>query len=128
MKALLLLLLLLLVSPLTFLAPKLDAQASASVHGAVTDESGAVIPGAKVTVSNATGQVKSGTAGDDGSYSINGLVPGTIHRSSHFAWTATDKAFRHRSVGIAKRHGQPTIAGGRRKAGSDGARKRRTRK
>src|ERR1700683_3899571 len=78
MKALLLLLLLLLtlLPPLTFLAPMLPAQAAASVHGAVTDESGAVIPGAKVTVSNPAGPVKSGTAGDDGSYSITGLQPG----------------------------------------------------
>ena len=78
MKALLLLILLLLtsLSPLTFLTPRLHAQSSATVHGAVTDESGAVIPGAKVTVSNAAGPVKSGTAGDDGSYSITGLAPG----------------------------------------------------
>jgi hypothetical protein len=86
MKALLLLLLLLLtlLPPLTFLAPMLPAQAAASVHGAVTDESGAVIPGAKVTVSNTAGPVKSGTAGDDGSYSIPGLAPGkyTIQAAS----------------------------------------------
>ena len=86
MKALLLLLLLLLtlLPPLTFLAPMLPAQAAASVRGAVTDESGAVIPGAKVTVSNTAGPVKSGTAGDDGSYSIPGLAPGkyTIQAAS----------------------------------------------
>jgi hypothetical protein len=78
MKALLLLLLLVLtlLSPLALLAPKLSAQSAATVHGAVTDESGAVIPGASVTVSNAAGPVKSATAGDDGSYSINGLQPG----------------------------------------------------
>src|SRR3984957_19115195 len=86
MKALLLLLLLLLtlLSPLTFLAPSVDAQPSATVHGAVTDESGAVIPGAKVTVSNPGGPVKTGIAGDDGSYSITGLQPGkyTIQAAS----------------------------------------------
>jgi Carboxypeptidase regulatory-like domain len=79
MKALLLLLLLLLtvLSPLVLLTPSLYAQpSSATVHGAVTDESGAVIPGAKVTISNAAGPVKSGTAGDDGNYSITGLAPG----------------------------------------------------
>jgi Carboxypeptidase regulatory-like domain len=78
MKVLLLLLLLLLtlLSPLALLTPQLEAQSSATVHGAVSDESGAVIPGAKVTVSNAAGPVKSGTAGDDGSYSITGLAPG----------------------------------------------------
>ncbi len=86
MKALLLILLLLLtlLSPLTFLAPSANAQPSSTVHGAVTDESGAVIPGAKVTVSSAAGPVKTGTAGDDGSYSISGLQPGkyTIQATS----------------------------------------------
>jgi hypothetical protein len=72
MKALLLLLLLL----LTLLPPAVRAQAAATVHGAVTDESGAVIPGAKVTVSNTAGPVKSATAADDGNYSISGLQPG----------------------------------------------------
>jgi hypothetical protein len=77
MKPLLLLLLsLTLLSPVTFLTTELRAQPSAVVHGAVTDESGAVIPGAKVTVSNAAGAVKSGTSGDDGNYSITGLAPG----------------------------------------------------
>ncbi|HTC31808.1 MAG TPA: carboxypeptidase regulatory-like domain-containing protein [Bryobacteraceae bacterium] len=57
-------------------SPALYAQPSATVHGAVTDESGAVIPGAKVTVSNTAGPVKSVTATDDGNYSIVGLQPG----------------------------------------------------
>jgi len=73
MKSLLLFLVLLL---LTLLPPATHAQSAATVHGAVTDESGAVIPGAKVTVSTAAGPVKSGTAGDDGNYSITGLAPG----------------------------------------------------
>ncbi len=51
-------------------------QSSGTVHGAVTDESGAVIPGAKVTVSSAAGPVKSATSADDGNYSITGLPPG----------------------------------------------------
>ncbi len=71
MKSLLLLLLLLLT-----LLPAMYAQPTATVHGAVTDESGAVIPGAKVTVSNTAGPVKSVTATDDGSYSVSGLQPG----------------------------------------------------
>ena len=54
----------------------LRAQPVATVHGAVTDESGAVIPGARITVSNAAGPVKSAIATDNGSYSINGLTPG----------------------------------------------------
>jgi len=81
MKPLLLFLLLLL---LTLLQPAIYAQSAATVHGAVTDESGAVIPGAKVTVSNPGGPVKVGTAGDDGNYSITGLQPGkyTIQAAS----------------------------------------------
>jgi len=71
MKSLLLLLL-----PLTLLMPQLRAQTSGTVHGAVTDESGAVIPGAKVTVSSAAGPVKSATTSDEGNYSITGLAPG----------------------------------------------------
>src|SRR5271165_5348583 len=60
----------------TLLLPALDAQPAAALHGVVTDESGAVIPGAKVTVSNVAGPVKSVTAADDGNYSIPGLAPG----------------------------------------------------
>src|ERR1700679_670623 len=71
MKPLLLLLLLL----LTFL-PATYAQPTGVVHGVVTDESGALVQGATVTVSNGAGPVKSATAGYDGSYSINGVVPG----------------------------------------------------
>ncbi len=79
MKPLLLLLLLV----LTFL-PATYAQSAGVVHGVVTDESGALVPGATVTVSNAAGPVKSGTAGDDGSYSISGVPAGkyTIQASA----------------------------------------------
>jgi hypothetical protein len=68
--------LLLLLLPLLTLLPATYAQPSGIVHGVVTDESGALVQGATVTVSNAAGPVKSGTAGDDGSYSINGVPPG----------------------------------------------------
>jgi hypothetical protein len=72
MKTLLVLLLLLLT-----LLPAAYAQPAGTVHGVVTDESGALVPGAKVTVSNAAGPVKSATAGNDGSYSIVGLDAGS---------------------------------------------------
>ena len=93
----------------------------------VTDESGALVPGAKVTVSNAAGPVKSGTAGDDGSYSINGVPPGkyTVQATSPGLQQAQPLAVD--LSGVAQRHGQFAIAGRRRKAGSDGAGKRRTR-
>src|ERR1700678_2702685 len=71
MKSLLLLVLLLLT-----LLPATYAQSSGVVHGLVTDESGALVPHATVTVSNSAGPVKSATAGDDGTYSINGVPAG----------------------------------------------------
>ncbi len=79
MKSLLLLLLLL----LTFL-PATYAQTPGTVHGVVTDESGALVPHATVTVSNASGPVKSATSGDDGTYSISGVPAGkyTIQASA----------------------------------------------
>jgi len=52
------------------------AQKIAILHGTVMDESGALVPGAKVTVSNASGPVKSTVSGDDGTYSIAGLAAG----------------------------------------------------
>jgi hypothetical protein len=51
------------------------AQQLGILHGTVMDESGALVPGAKVTVSNAAGPVKSVVAGNDGTYSIAGLAP-----------------------------------------------------
>jgi len=79
MKFILLLLLLLLT-----LLPAMYAQPSASLHGVVTDESGALVPGATVTVSNAAGLVKSATSGNDGAYSVTGLPSGkyTVQASS----------------------------------------------
>src|SRR5277367_2211811 len=52
------------------------AQNAGSVKGSITDESGALVPGAKVTVSGAGGVVKATTSGNDGSYTLNGLAPG----------------------------------------------------
>jgi hypothetical protein len=52
------------------------AQQLGILRGSVTDESGALVPGAKVTISNAAGPVKAVTSGDDGSYSVAGLAPG----------------------------------------------------
>jgi carboxypeptidase family protein len=49
---------------------------TATLHGQVTDESGAIIPGATVTLTGPSGLVKTLTTGSDGSYSFVGLVPG----------------------------------------------------
>src|SRR5579871_5915249 len=49
---------------------------TAAVRGIAADETGAVVPGAKVTVTGPSGQVKITTTGVDGSYSVVGLAPG----------------------------------------------------
>ena len=49
-----------------------------SIGGVVNDPSGAVVQGAKVTVSNAdTGAVRTATTGDSGTYNVTSLTPGT---------------------------------------------------
>ena len=68
---------LLLLSLLLTLLPATYGQPAGVLHGVVTDESGALVPGATVTVSNAAGTVKSATAGSDGTYSVSGLAVGT---------------------------------------------------
>ena len=54
----------------------LNAQQLGILRGVVTDESGALVPGAKVVVSDGARPVKSVIAGNDGSYSIAGIPPG----------------------------------------------------
>jgi len=60
------------------------AQNTGAVKGTITDESGALVPGAKVTASSPSGVVKATTSGSDGSYTLNGLAPGkyTVQASS----------------------------------------------
>src|SRR5450755_2207478 len=67
-----------LIAILLFLSVSLaiHAQQLGILKGTVMDESGALVPGAKITVSNAAGPVKSAVAGDAGSYSIAGVAPG----------------------------------------------------
>jgi hypothetical protein len=51
--------------------------AQGSIQGTVTDPSGAVVGGAKVTISNkATGQVSTTTTSSSGTYNSGGLIPG----------------------------------------------------
>src|SRR5260370_3579218 len=44
--------------------------------GVVTDESGAVIPGAKIVLTGANGTARNATSDDRGAYSFSGLAPG----------------------------------------------------
>ena len=51
---------------------------TSNISGVVTDQSGAVVPGAKVTISNtATGFTRNVTTQNDGSYSFPGIPPAT---------------------------------------------------
>src|SRR5258707_9450336 len=49
---------------------------TASLRGQVTDESGAVIPAATVTLKGPAGLMKTAVTGSDGSYSFTGLPSG----------------------------------------------------
>src|SRR6267154_5215215 len=46
------------------------------LRGRITDESGAVIPGARVTLTGPTGAIRSTRSGADGTYSLTGVAPG----------------------------------------------------
>src|ERR1035437_6341963 len=49
---------------------------TAFLRGQVADQSGAVIPGAKVVLIGPDGSAKTATADDKGSYMLGGLTPG----------------------------------------------------
>ena len=60
------------------LAAGAHAQFRAAVQGTVTDQSGAVVPAATLTLrNNETGRVQTATSGDEGFYRISELPPGT---------------------------------------------------
>ena len=60
------------------------AQGRATLRGSVNDELGAVIVGATVTLTDASGTPKSATSGTDGGFVFTGLTPGkyTIHAAA----------------------------------------------
>ncbi len=60
----------------SLLALSAFAQNAGFLRGQIADESGAVVPGAKVTATGPNGAVKSAVSGNDGAYSIAGLAPG----------------------------------------------------
>src|SRR6266849_5042231 len=58
--------------------PSLSQSTFGSITGTVTDKSSAAVPGARVAVTNeATGVVRHVTAGTDGVYIVNDLLPGS---------------------------------------------------
>lgn len=66
------------VSSILFLLFSLSLMAqTTTVRGVVTDDSGAVVPGAKVTLTGTTGRAQDATASADGSYSFPSVTPGT---------------------------------------------------
>jgi hypothetical protein len=61
-------------------SPSAFAQFGASLNGTVQDSTGAVIPGAKVTLTNAsTHQMKTAVSSGSGSYSFTELAPGSYN-------------------------------------------------
>src|SRR5262245_739657 len=60
---------------LLFLPSALFAQ-TATLRGIVTDDSGAIVPGAKITLTANSGTASTAVAGGAGSYSITGITPG----------------------------------------------------
>lgn len=72
-------LLLAFVGALTMLSSAAFAQttiSTGSIVGTVTDASGAVLPGAKVTITGPTGQIINAKTNDQGSYTAGNLIPG----------------------------------------------------
>jgi len=71
---------------LPMLTVRAQAQTAAgTIRGQVTDPSGAVVPNVSVMATPAAGQpgqAKAATVGKDGTYQINGLVPGTYSVSA----------------------------------------------
>ncbi len=70
----------LLCTPLIYLAvsaaPMMHAQTNGSLHGQVTDPSGAIVPGASVQLSGSGSKTYNATSGGDGSYSFGTLPAG----------------------------------------------------
>src|SRR3989449_2438044 len=58
-----------------FFSSVLFAQ-TGTLRGTVTDDSGAIVPGAKITLTANSGTATTAVAGPDGSYSFTGLPPG----------------------------------------------------
>jgi len=67
------------------------AQARASLRGQISDEFGASIVGATLTLTDASGAQKTATTNADGAYSFNGLVPGKYKVHANAAGFATSE-------------------------------------
>ena len=65
------------VSAFAQIATTNPAPGTAAISGVVSDPSGAVVAGAKVTVTNAAGVTQTALSNDQGHYSLEGLNPGS---------------------------------------------------
>ena len=72
---------------------RLGQDVKGSVRGTVTDEQGAAVPGAEVTISDpSTGFSRSGTTGNDGVYNFPDLPLGTFKiRVTHAGFKASEQ-------------------------------------
>jgi protocatechuate 3,4-dioxygenase beta subunit len=61
---------------LAFLVSQVLCAQTATLRGQITDESGAVIPGAKVTLSSPSGTAKGAVADHNGIYNFAAVTPG----------------------------------------------------
>src|SRR5215467_2256722 len=76
-------------------APNTQAQALSGIQGTVTDESGAVVPDANVSVTNnATGIVTRTTTSSVGSFTVTDLIPGVytvkIEKQAFSTWQSNN--------------------------------------
>ncbi len=88
------------------LAPHASAQqARGNLRGLVTDELGAAIVGANVTLTDATGVQKKTTTNGEGIYTFAGLTPGS------YKLQAIAPGFTHLRRANSRRQGRTPIAG-----------------
>lgn len=74
-------------------APAAHAQFRASITGTITDPTGAIVPGAQVTLKdNQTGKVLTSKTNDAGAYNFNALPP------DNFTLTATMPGFDTKTI------------------------------
>ncbi len=79
----------------------LYAQANSELTGIVTDQTGAVVPGASVTITDpATGFTKTSQSGATGLYDFNGLNPANYNLKVAAKGFQTYDAKRHRGERI----------------------------
>ena len=80
----------------TYSAPSLAQTGTGTLHGQVSDPSGAAIPGATVTVTTASGPANTST-NEEGAYTVKGLAPGQ-HSVQAMATEETETPWRVATV------------------------------